>query len=56
LASGLAAVKFERRHLGVGHHINKGYPRFTARNDLEATKLWHQLDELKDLAGIYTRK
>jgi hypothetical protein len=24
----------------------------TARNDLEATKLWRQLDELKDLAGL----
>ncbi len=24
----------------------------TARNDLEATKLWKQLDQLKDLAGI----
>jgi|GEM_PF-1431881 len=24
----------------------------TARNDLEAAKLWKKLDELKDLAGI----
>jgi hypothetical protein len=28
----------------------------TARNDLEATKLWQQLDEIKDLAGIPTKK
>jgi hypothetical protein len=28
----------------------------TARNDLEATKLWRQLDELKDLAGLPVEK
>jgi hypothetical protein len=28
----------------------------TARNDLEAAKLWRRLDELKDLAGIPVEK
>lgn len=28
----------------------------TARNDLEATKLWRRLDELKDLSGIPVEK
>jgi len=28
----------------------------TARNDLEAVKLWKRLDELKDLAGIPVEK
>jgi hypothetical protein len=56
------AVINARKILSAGHAASKGqfYNVYrmlaTARNDLEAAKLWRQLDEIKDLAGIPTKE
>jgi len=56
------AVINARKILKAGHASSEGqfYNVYrmlaTARNDLEAAKLWHQLDEIKDLAGIPTKE
>jgi hypothetical protein len=56
------AIAAARKILKVGHAESEGQFRSvyrmlaTARNDLEATKLWRQIDEIKDLAGIPVEK
>jgi hypothetical protein len=52
------AIVYARRILNAGQADSKEqfssvYRQLaTARNDLEAAKLWKKLDELKDLTGI----
>jgi type II secretory pathway pseudopilin PulG len=52
------AIVYARRILNAGQadskeqFINVYRQLATARNDLEAAKLWEKLDELKDLDGI----
>jgi hypothetical protein len=56
------AIGAARKIIGAGQAASEEQLRSvyrllaTARNDLEAAKLWKQLDELKDLAGIPVEK
>jgi hypothetical protein len=56
------AIASARKILSAGHADSEARFRSvyrtlaTARNDLEATKLWRQLDELKNLAAMPVEK
>jgi len=56
------AIASARKILNAGQAQSEGQFRSvyrmlaTARDDLEATKLWRQLDELKDLMGVPVNK
>jgi hypothetical protein len=56
------AIAGARKILSAGQADSEGQFRnvyrmlATAHNDLEAIKLWRQLDEIKDLAGVPSKK